>query len=156
MFLKSISIRLYDAETGDLLVTASWHDAVMHGYKDASLIVQDLLADMFKKLKSQSTSGNGVIPRADPSLALGTLPSPASKAKSDPISQGKAPEPSIKGPQGKDAYQAERLPEARSCHPQPQAVLSAKGPGFETYSLTCSNGDALAIRCEYGNCRVLR
>ena len=36
------------------------------------------------------------------------------------------------------------------------AALAAKGPGFETYSVPCSNGDALAIRCEFGNCRVLR
>jgi hypothetical protein len=36
------------------------------------------------------------------------------------------------------------------------ASLAAKGPGFETYSVACANGDALAIRCEFGNCRVLR
>lgn len=57
---------------------------------------------------------------------------------------------------GKDSFQAERLPEVRACQPQPRAVLSAKGPGMETYTVACANGDALAVRCEFGNCRVLR
>ncbi|MGB3880142.1 MAG: glycine zipper family protein, partial [Diaphorobacter nitroreducens] len=59
-------------------------------------------------------------------------------------------------PSGADAYSAERLAREQACHAQPVAALAAKGPGFETYSVPCSNGDALAIRCEFGNCRVLR
>ena len=59
-------------------------------------------------------------------------------------------------PTGADGYSAERLALSQACHTQPRAQLVAKGPGFETYSLACSNGDALAIRCEFGNCRVLR
>lgn len=63
----------------------------------------------------------------------------------------------VAGPQpGADAYSAERLAREQACHAQPVAALAAKGPGFETYSVPCSNGDALAIRCEFGNCRVLR
>ena len=57
---------------------------------------------------------------------------------------------------GKDAYQAEHLQAARTCNAQPRAVLSAKGAGFETYTVNCTNGDALTVRCEFGNCRVLR
>jgi hypothetical protein len=57
---------------------------------------------------------------------------------------------------GKDSYQAERLPETRACNAEPKLVLTSKGAGFETYSVSCSNGDAVAIRCEFGNCRVLR
>ncbi|WP_287876705.1 glycine zipper family protein [Acidovorax sp.] len=57
---------------------------------------------------------------------------------------------------GTDAFSAERLARSQSCSEQPLASLAAKGPGFETYSVACTNGDALAIRCEFGNCRVLR
>lgn len=60
------------------------------------------------------------------------------------------------GPQGKDAFVAERLARAQACNDSPQAKLSAKGPGFETYTVPCTNGDALSVRCEMGNCRVLR
>lgn len=59
-------------------------------------------------------------------------------------------------PTGADAYSAERLAREQACHAQPVATLAAKGPGFETYNVPCSNGDALAIRCEFGNCRMLR
>ena len=57
---------------------------------------------------------------------------------------------------GTEAFSAERLARSQSCSEQPVASLAAKGPGFETYSVACANGDALAIRCEFGNCRVLR
>lgn len=57
---------------------------------------------------------------------------------------------------GQDAPGAERLAREQSCHETPQATLLAKGGGFESYSVACTNGDALAIRCEFGNCRVLK
>ncbi|SFD57050.1 complement resistance protein TraT [Paracidovorax konjaci] len=66
----------------------------------------------------------------------------------------RAPVPSIAV--GTDTFSAERLARAQSCSVQPRAALAAKGPGFETYTVPCDSGDALAIRCEFGNCRVLR
>ena len=57
---------------------------------------------------------------------------------------------------GTDAFAAERLAKAESCSDSPQAVLSAKGPGFETYTVSCTNGEVLSVRCERGNCRALR
>lgn len=59
-------------------------------------------------------------------------------------------------PTGTDTYNAERLAKEQSCAALPRAALSAKGAGFETYSVACANGDTIAIRCEFGNCRVLR
>lgn len=68
------------------------------------------------------------------------------------------PAPALAPPRpiGTEAFSAERLARSQSCSEQPVASLAAKGPGFETYSVACANGDALAIRCEFGNCRVLR
>lgn len=57
---------------------------------------------------------------------------------------------------GRDAYNAERLARSTSCNAEPRAALVAKGAGFETYSIPCTNGDALAVRCEFGNCRELK
>lgn len=56
----------------------------------------------------------------------------------------------------RDAYSAERLAKAKQCHPAPISKLSAKGPGFETYNVACTNGDTMTIRCEFGNCRALQ
>lgn len=57
---------------------------------------------------------------------------------------------------GQDSKQAERLPEVKACTAEPLAVLTGKGPGQESYSVQCSNGDLLSIRCEFGQCRVLK
>lgn len=57
---------------------------------------------------------------------------------------------------GVDLFAAERLAKNQACHRDPHATLTAKGPGFEAYSVTCENGDAIALRCEFGNCRVLK
>jgi hypothetical protein len=61
-----------------------------------------------------------------------------------------------KSTDGADAWSAERLPAVKACHPAPRATLSAKGPGFESYTVGCANGDVLLVRCEMGNCRLMR
>ena len=57
---------------------------------------------------------------------------------------------------GVDMLQAERLARAQTCSGAPMPNLIAKGPGFETYSVACSNGDTMMVRCEFGNCRSLK
>ncbi len=59
-------------------------------------------------------------------------------------------------PLGQDAYAAGRWAAQESCNKQPVPVMAAKGPGFETYSVACTSGDTLMIRCEFGNCRSLQ
>lgn len=82
--------------------------------------------------------------------SIPTPPLPVPNAPVAPVWQ--APPP----PTGTDAFNAERLAREQSCSPTPLATLAAKGPGFETYTVACTNADALAIRCEWGQCRVLR
>jgi len=53
---------------------------------------------------------------------------------------------------GLDTYVAERLAKATNCSAEPRAVLEEKGPGFERYRVQCSDGQTLALRCEFGNC----
>lgn len=57
---------------------------------------------------------------------------------------------------GQYSYQVERLSDAKACNPNAAAVLSGKGPGVETYTVACTNGDVLTVRCEVSSCRVLR
>lgn len=57
-------------------------------------------------------------------------------------------------PAGRYSFEAEKV--AKQCAVQPQAILAGRGAGFEAYTVKCDNGDALAIRCEFGSCRVLR
>lgn len=57
---------------------------------------------------------------------------------------------------GREVKQAEDLAKRSSCDPTDRTTLTGSGPGFETYTVSCSAGDVLSIRCEYGNCRVLK
>jgi hypothetical protein len=60
------------------------------------------------------------------------------------------PSPALKT--GRDTYVAEKLAKGMNCSAVPRAVLEEKGPGFERYSVECSDGQTLALRCEFGNC----
>lgn len=51
MYLQSISIRLFDAQTGDLLASGNWHDSAMHGFRDAKQVVKTLVDQMFAKVR---------------------------------------------------------------------------------------------------------
>ena len=57
---------------------------------------------------------------------------------------------------GKDSFQARRLAQSMQCSADPAPVFIAKNPGSETYSVPCANGESLVVKCEFGNCRVLR
>lgn len=65
-------------------------------------------------------------------------------------------EPPPPAPVGKFTVEVERIAKAEQCHASPTPALSASGPGFENYTIPCANGDALSVRCEFGNCRTLK
>lgn len=70
--------------------------------------------------------------------------------------QATAPQVSSKGQPGQYSFEAEKVARAEQCSAAPVASMTAKGPGFESYNVLCSNGDALAVRCDLGNCRALK
>lgn len=82
---------------------------------------------------------------------LAVVPTPVG-AMSAPVEVAAAPT----GETGKDAYTAEQLARRELCNQTPKPSLIHKGAGYESYSVACTNGDALMMRCEFGNCRVLR
>ena len=57
---------------------------------------------------------------------------------------------------GQDGFQAARAAQGAQCHSNSLPIMIGKGPGSETYSVACPNGDTLAVRCEFGTCRVLK
>lgn len=59
MYLQSIAIKMFDARTGDLLVTADWKNSAMHGYHGDGEIVGELVGEMSGKLKA-ATQDNSV------------------------------------------------------------------------------------------------
>ena len=50
MYLKSITINLFEGPTGNLIVTGRWDNSAFHGFQDPRDVVKELLDDMFAKL----------------------------------------------------------------------------------------------------------
>ncbi len=57
---------------------------------------------------------------------------------------------------GQEQFQVSKLARESSCHSEPSPAMIASGPGFESYVVTCSNGDAINVRCDFGACRTLK
>lgn len=96
------------------------------------------------------------VPQALPRVApIAPVANPVSTVPELPPAQtaAKAPAPSAVG---QDSYNVERMPEMRACSSSARASLTSRGPGFETYIVPCTSGDVLIVRCEMGNCRVLK
>ena len=51
MYMKSLSVQLFDAKTGDLLVTGQWQDSSMHGFRDAREAMRGVVAEMVETLR---------------------------------------------------------------------------------------------------------
>lgn len=52
MYLKKLSVKMYDAKTGDLLVMGDWEDSPMHGFRDAKTAVNSVVSEMVAKLRA--------------------------------------------------------------------------------------------------------
>ena len=59
------------------------------------------------------------------------------------------------GPAG-GAAGAERLAKDHRCSEAPSASLFSKSMSFEMYTVPCSNGTLMAVRCEFGKCRLMQ
>lgn len=55
---------------------------------------------------------------------------------------------------GEDSRAVEKMALAQACSPQPIANRTATGPGYDAYTVACSNGSKLTVRCEFGTCRI--
>ena len=52
MYLRSLSIKMYDAHSGDLLAVGEWKESTMHGFRDARTVVQNLVDEMLQKMRN--------------------------------------------------------------------------------------------------------
>lgn len=95
-----------------------------------------------------------VAPRPETSIYV--QPQHAGVATTLPYIRQQPDRPTVKVLSGTDTIQAEKYAREQSCSAEPHASLAAKGAGFETFSLACTNGDTMMVRCEFGNCRALR
>jgi hypothetical protein len=53
MYLRWVSIDMYDAETGNLLATARWDNSAFHGFQDYKTVVKGLVDEMMVKIRAK-------------------------------------------------------------------------------------------------------
>lgn len=113
----------------DMLTGAMWKYP-----SDVSVVLEPMTA---ATLPGSSASAPAAI--AAPTAALEAV-------KVADVSQGR----------GQEMFQVTKLARELACHPEPAPQLNASGPGFESYTVKCADGDALSVRCDMGACRALR
>jgi len=90
----------------------------------------------------------------DPHVETRLLP-PASSAKTELPQPMSTPALEARGA-GRALVAAKEVAEKEHCNISPAPVLNAASPSFEVYSVACSSGDSLTVRCEVGGSRALR
>lgn len=61
MYMKSIDIDVFDANTGSLLVAGHWENSPLHGYQDPAKVIGHVVTDMFHKMGWGHPAKYGVV-----------------------------------------------------------------------------------------------
>lgn len=138
-YLKSIAISLYNAKTGELLVTGRWRDSFLHTYYRGDSVSRDLINEMFAKLqlKPADTSEVAVLEAKPPAPLVAAEPKVSpNKANGSLVSRNE--------------YAARQ--QARELQCQAQAILSIEGLGSprEEIIFDCGGGRKVTIVCRGG------
>lgn len=54
MYLRSLTINIFDARSGNLLAMGRWDNSAMHTFPDSKLVTQNLMAEMLGKVKANT------------------------------------------------------------------------------------------------------
>lgn len=54
MYLQALSVRIFDAQTGDLLISGQWKDSPLHGFRNAEEVMKGLVSEMMQKLRART------------------------------------------------------------------------------------------------------
>jgi hypothetical protein len=100
-------------------------------------------------------------PRSEPGVSTNQIGGAPFDAPTQPpvattfvvASSSPAPLTTLVGTAG-GAAGAERLAKDHRCAEAPFATLYSRSTSFETYTVACSNGTLMAVRCEFGKCRM--
>ena len=57
MYLRTLDIQIYDAVSGNLLVSGSWNNSALHGFHGADGVVKQVVDEIFAKLGQGGQKG---------------------------------------------------------------------------------------------------
>ncbi|MES2535847.1 MAG: hypothetical protein V4632_08230 [Pseudomonadota bacterium] len=51
MYLKTVNVNIFEAKSGNLVVTGRWDNSPLHGFQDPNQIIKELMSEMMAKVK---------------------------------------------------------------------------------------------------------
>ncbi len=54
MYMKNLTVKFHDADTGDLLAIGEWSDSAFHGFRDAKLVMEGVVAEVLAKVRASA------------------------------------------------------------------------------------------------------
>lgn len=54
MYLKTLNMNIFDAKSGNLLVTGRWDNSAFHGFQDPKQVIKGLMDEMMAKVRGAS------------------------------------------------------------------------------------------------------
>lgn len=51
MYMKNLTVKLHDAESGDLLAIGEWSNSPLHGFQDAKQVMETLVSEVMAKIR---------------------------------------------------------------------------------------------------------
>lgn len=51
MYLKHLTVQLYDAQTGQLLALGQWSDSPLHGFRNPKTVIEGLISDLVARVR---------------------------------------------------------------------------------------------------------
>lgn len=51
MYLKHLTVQLYDAQTGKLLALGQWSDSPLHGFRNPKTVMEGLISDLVARVR---------------------------------------------------------------------------------------------------------
>ena len=58
MYLRWVSIEMYDSDSGNLLASARWDNSAFHGFQDYKTVVKGLIDDMMVKIRARAKAAS--------------------------------------------------------------------------------------------------
>ena len=142
MYMQSIAIHLYNAKTGELMVSGRWSDSTMHTYNRGEAVSRDLINQMFSKLQFKPADEGGApssaTPENKPQAPVATSETPVRPNKTNGIQVSK--------------YEYTAREQARALQCNAQGILSTEGVGTprEEIVFDCGGGRKVTIVCRSG------
>ncbi|MDR1661237.1 MAG: hypothetical protein LBR95_02245 [Azoarcus sp.] len=132
---------------------SSGHDRGPHG-RPIHYITAGIASAAFEEAESLCPHGYDVIPGTELRRFFDYAMTVECKAE-PPVFLSTTDVPPVNPEKGFYTQKAMSLPEVRACAESPAALqLVTKLQGWEKYSISCANGNALQVQCDPGRCWV--